>query len=173
MLEDLGNIGDFLGGIGVVITLAYLAVQIRQNSRSVKASAAQSVLQSLSEALSASAASPGLTRVVAVGLTDFEQLDESEQTQLFVWLFAWFRIIEQAHQHYTMGNIEEDQWRSQIAHLKTLMVAPACSRFWEVRRMVFSASFRSFVDSLDSEGAAPSTSDALATFRGDSDSTAV
>ncbi len=49
MLEDLGNIGDFLGGIGVVVTLAYLAVQIRQNSRSVKVSAAQSVLQSLSD----------------------------------------------------------------------------------------------------------------------------
>ena len=120
MLEDLGNIGDFLGGIGVVVTLAYLAIQIRQNSRTVKASAAQSVLQSLSEALIASAESPRLTRVVSVGLTDFQQLDESEQAQLFVWLFAWFRIVEQAHQHYSMGNIEEDQWRSQITHLKTL-----------------------------------------------------
>ena len=168
MLEQLGNIGDFLGGIGVVVTLAYLAVQIRQNSRSVKASAAQSVLQSLSEALRASAESPGLTRVVAVGLTDLKQLDESEQAQLFMWLFAWFRIIEQAHQHYTMGNIEEDQWASQITHLKTIMAAPACSRFWEARRSVFSTGFQEFVDSLDSAGAAPSTSDALATFRGDS-----
>ena len=33
MLEALGNIGDFIGGIGVVITLAYLAVQIRHNTR--------------------------------------------------------------------------------------------------------------------------------------------
>lgn len=165
MLEDLGNIGDFLGGIGVVITLAYLAVQIRQNSRSVKATAAQSVLQSLSEALLTSAESPGLTRVVAVGLTDFEQLDELEQTQLFIWLFAWFRIIEQAHQHYTTGNIEEDQWRGQVTHLKALMLAPACSRFWQARRSVFSTGFQKFVDSLDTEGAAPATSDALAAFR--------
>ena len=138
------------------MALAYLAIQIRQNSRTVKASAAQSVLQSLSEALIASAESPRLTRVVSVGLTDFEQLDESEQAQLFVWLFAWFRIVEQAHQHYSMGNIEEDQWRSQITHLKTMMAAPACSRFWKARRSVFSTGFQEFVDSLDSIGAAPS-----------------
>jgi len=29
MLDTLGNIGDFVGGIGVVVTLLYLAVQIR------------------------------------------------------------------------------------------------------------------------------------------------
>ena len=29
MIETLGNIGDFVGGIGVVVTLFYLAFQIR------------------------------------------------------------------------------------------------------------------------------------------------
>jgi hypothetical protein len=29
VLEDLGNLGDFLGGIGVVVTLLYLAIQVR------------------------------------------------------------------------------------------------------------------------------------------------
>ena len=36
MLEDLGNIGDFLGGIGVVVTLVYLAYQIRQNTDQIR-----------------------------------------------------------------------------------------------------------------------------------------
>ena len=33
MIDALGNIGDFVGGIGVVVTLAYLAVQIRHSSK--------------------------------------------------------------------------------------------------------------------------------------------
>ena len=33
MLEDLGNLGDFLGGIAVIATLIYLAIQLRQNTR--------------------------------------------------------------------------------------------------------------------------------------------
>ncbi len=30
-LQDLGNIGDFVGGIAVVISLVYLAFQIRRS----------------------------------------------------------------------------------------------------------------------------------------------
>ena len=33
MLEALGDLGDFLGGIGVMITVIYLALQIRHNTR--------------------------------------------------------------------------------------------------------------------------------------------
>lgn len=31
-LQDLGAVGEFVGAIGVVVTLVYLAYQIRQNS---------------------------------------------------------------------------------------------------------------------------------------------
>jgi hypothetical protein len=33
MVETLGNIGDFIGGIGVVVTLAYLALAHREALR--------------------------------------------------------------------------------------------------------------------------------------------
>jgi len=32
-LEELGGIGEFIGGIGVIVSLLYLARQIRDNSR--------------------------------------------------------------------------------------------------------------------------------------------
>ena len=37
----LGNYGEFIGAIAIVITLIYLAVQLRQNTTSVRASAYQ------------------------------------------------------------------------------------------------------------------------------------
>lgn len=37
-LEVLGSIGDFVGGFGVVVSLLYLAAQIRQNTRAVRSS---------------------------------------------------------------------------------------------------------------------------------------
>ena len=43
VIEALGDIGDFLGGIGVVITLIYLAGQIRQNTRSIRMSALETL----------------------------------------------------------------------------------------------------------------------------------
>jgi hypothetical protein len=40
-LEDLGNIGEFVAAVAVVVSLVYVAVQIRQNTRSVRASSYQ------------------------------------------------------------------------------------------------------------------------------------
>jgi hypothetical protein len=37
-VETLGNVGDFLGGLAVIASLLYLAVQIRQNTRAVRSS---------------------------------------------------------------------------------------------------------------------------------------
>lgn len=39
MLEALGNVGDFTGGLGVVVTLVYPAMQVRQNSEQIRESA--------------------------------------------------------------------------------------------------------------------------------------
>lgn len=36
MLETLGDLGDFLGGIGVIVTLVYLAIQIRRNTEQTR-----------------------------------------------------------------------------------------------------------------------------------------
>ena len=32
-LQDLGNMSQFIGGIAIVISLVYLAIQVRQNTR--------------------------------------------------------------------------------------------------------------------------------------------
>jgi hypothetical protein len=37
-IQDLGAIGEFVGSIGVIVTLVYLAIQIRANTRAIKAS---------------------------------------------------------------------------------------------------------------------------------------
>ena len=35
-LADLGNLGEFVGALGVVAALVYLAFQIRQNTRQLR-----------------------------------------------------------------------------------------------------------------------------------------
>ena len=37
-LENLANLGEFIGGVAVIASLIYPAIQIRQNTRSVKSS---------------------------------------------------------------------------------------------------------------------------------------
>ena len=153
MFEVLGNIGDFAGGIGVVITLIYLAVQIRMNSRSVKAGAAQSVIQSLAEAYRTTAMSSELCYIIVIGSKDPATLNEHQRAQLYMWLTSWFRLVEQAYLHYEMGNIPETTWNGQLAHLKSALATPSMREFWSARNEIYSEEFRRLVAVLDTSGA--------------------
>ena len=39
-LTQLANLGEFIGGIAVLVTLVYLALQVRQNTSALRASSA-------------------------------------------------------------------------------------------------------------------------------------
>ena len=45
-LIELGALGEFIGAIGVVVTLVYLALQIRHNTRAVRSSMHQDMIES-------------------------------------------------------------------------------------------------------------------------------
>ncbi len=47
--EAIGAIGEVVGGVAVIATLLYLAVQIRQNAQSVRNAASLSVNEGLAE----------------------------------------------------------------------------------------------------------------------------
>ena len=57
-IQDLGAIGEFVGALGVVITLGYLAYQIRQNTTQSK----QNTLTGKAAAVNASSRSLRETR---------------------------------------------------------------------------------------------------------------
>ncbi len=41
-LTQLANLGEFIGGVAVVVTLVYLAAQVRQNTNAIKVSSYRS-----------------------------------------------------------------------------------------------------------------------------------
>ena len=72
--EAIGAIGEVLGAAAVVATLGYLAVQIRQNSRAVKNSAAQSMLSEANASLRVASSDPSTARAVILGQSLFNIL---------------------------------------------------------------------------------------------------
>ena len=146
--EAIGAIGEVLGAAAVVITLGYLAVQIRQNSRAVKNSAAQTLLSEANESLRVASSDPATARAVILGQTLFEELSEEERAQFVTWMFAWMRTIELAYFQYIQGYIDEEIWEGQRAHQRQLIHAPAIRKWWSHRRCFFSQRFQNYMDEL-------------------------
>ena len=146
--EAVGAIGELIGAVTVVITLLYLAIQIRQNSQAVKNSAAQTLLSELNDSLRVASSEPTTARAVILGQTLFGELSEEGRAQFITWMFAWMRTIEQAYFQYVQGYIDEEIWEGQRAHLRQLMQAPAVKEWWLHRRCFFSQRFQHYLEEL-------------------------
>ena len=86
MIENLGNIGDLIGGVGVFVTLVYLATQVRQNTRSHRLASIQQII-STSVSISVSA-STGPIPAIFAKCEKSDRLTEEEFAQFLMYVWA-------------------------------------------------------------------------------------
>ena len=108
--DAIGAIAELLGAVGVIVSLVYLATQIRQsreqmnqNTVALRTAAYQ---QLLSDGLHVGGTQalivPGLDRVVRLGLADFGQLDEDDRFRFTLWINSVMHTHDNAHFQYRM-----------------------------------------------------------------------
>ena len=147
--DAIGAVGEIVGACGVILSLVYLAIQIRQNSNSTKSAAGQSILIMLNEAANIGASSPENARIIIRGQTDFDSLTEDQKLQFALWMISFFRSLDLAFQNYSKGLIEESAWRGYAFQLESFMSSPSVRRVWLARRELFSDDFRTYVEALE------------------------
>jgi hypothetical protein len=131
VLDALGNIGDFVGGIAVIITLIYLAVQIRHNTRSTKLASMQSTLLAAQNVGILPAQDRSLARVVRVGLSTPDELDEDEFQQFRYFLMNMLRVHEDMFVQHRAGVVDDETWMARSISLRTIFSMPGGRRVWD------------------------------------------
>ena len=76
-IQDLGSIGELVAAIATVVTLVYLAVQIRQNTKMIGASLAQAHRDARNDTTRFLATDPETARVYRHGLRDPDSLGDT------------------------------------------------------------------------------------------------
>lgn len=153
-LEDLGNIGEFIGAIGVVASLIYLALQIRQNSHQITQNT-NSVLGSVelehtrlaSDWLVTIAQNPELGRVWRLGLSEPTKLTEDEALQFAMLMGSAFYRMEGDFRQYKRGLLSKESWEPIGEVISRYMRSPAVLAWWSRRDVPFARSFSEYVDS--------------------------
>jgi hypothetical protein len=129
-LEDLGNIGEFVAAVAVVLSLIYLAVQIRQNTRSVRMASHHAVMSEFRTNVRVLTQDPELASAYQVGLEHPDQLSETDRARFGPMLASSVQIYEELYAHYRAGLIERDLWESRQRNLFYLMSLPGPLAWW-------------------------------------------
>jgi hypothetical protein len=153
-LQDLGNLGEFVGALGVIASLLYLALQIRQGSRQIRENT-NSVLGSVenenargsSEFLQSLAERPQLARVWRMGLSEPAKLTQDEGAQFALLMGAAFYRLEGPFRQYKRGLLSEDSWEPWERLIRRYLHSPAVLGWWSRRDVPFAPSFIEYVDS--------------------------
>jgi hypothetical protein len=145
-MEALGNIGDFLGGIGVVITLIYLAGQIRQNTRSIRTSAFQAAQRDIADKLDGLSNDPELIRIYFDGNHKFESFSKEDRRRYAIFMMGWLRRYETLLYQTQLGNINSEQWEGQLSELRAAFKYPGARAWWGQASGSFNRDLREFVE---------------------------
>jgi hypothetical protein len=146
VLDAIGNIGDFVGGIGVVLTLLYLAGQIRQNTRSIRVSAFEAAQRDLSEAIDLLASDPELIRIYFDGNRDFESFSQDDRRRYACFMSGFMRRYETIVYQTRLGNIDPKDWEGVRENLRQTFQGAGARAWWSGARSHFNAELREYVE---------------------------
>ena len=146
-LELLNAFAQLIAAIGVIASLFYLAVQIRQNTRSQRSIVVDSLTGSLIALLGPQATDPALTRAFAAAVEDWHAATEEDRLRAIALLLMLFKLCENAWFQQRQGTLDREQWEAWDLHIRVYYHRPGVKTWWSLRRAMFTASFREYVES--------------------------
>lgn len=147
-LTELANIGEFIGGIAVIVTLIYLTVQLRQNTRAVK-SATVANNTSLWASMLVEISSGDKTKAYLHGLVGDETITPEEFLQFFLIARAMFVSFEGQHHQYKEGMLDETLYDGYERSFQAQVLSmPGFRRYWQQFSHEFTPAFQLRVGAL-------------------------
>ena len=145
-LETISAIAQLVAAVGVIASLFYLAVQIRQNTRSQRSVVVDSLTHSLIALLGPQATDPALTRAFAAAVEDWRGATEEDRWRAVAVLFTIFKLFENAWFQQRQGTLEREQWQGWDLYIRAYYHRPGVRTWWSLRRGMFAAGFRDYVE---------------------------
>jgi hypothetical protein len=145
-LQTLANLGEFISGIVVIISLLYLALQIRQNTLSQRTDTYARALDRIATMQARMSERGEFTDILIKGVADHRQLTQRERTQ-FTWMFyEMFGAFEFMHDQNHSGSLPEAVWQRWADTLLWWMAFPGVQAWWDSRPTPFTPAFTQFIE---------------------------
>jgi hypothetical protein len=146
--DAIGAIGEVVGAVGVIVSLLYLALQIRQNSNVVRSATRQAISTTQVELGLRIGESPDLRVAMAKlwGLGDPPTAAQDAEIRDHMLVRAFLRAYENQYHQFKDGTFDADMWNGYLAGLRGIILIAYGRQVWEMSRAWFSADFARFVD---------------------------
>lgn len=125
----IGAIGEILGAVAVLVTLVYLAIQIRQNTRSVTMSVYESAMSGFNEVMRDITTNGDLSEIVRRGALDPASLSEEELFRFNFAIRCYSNHVYKLFRLNRQGAFPDGEWRRVILEAVQVFSMPGYAAF--------------------------------------------
>ena len=145
-LETLANLGELVSATAVVVSLVYLAYQVRQSTHSLRTENYARALERVAAMQARLSSDAAFAAIVTRGAIDTSRLTAEERVQ-FTWTFyEMFGAFEFMFHQSESGALPREVWQRWSDTLAWWISLPGVQAWWLARPAPFSSSFTCHVD---------------------------
>ena len=145
-LDQVANIAEISAAALVIVSLIYVAIQIKQNTKATQLSTSQAFIDTHGEVVLHIAVDKEFREIYWRGLKGLSNLDGSETAAFAVWTNHAFRVWESFYYQWQEGVFDDRLWAGFKVQLCDFFGYPGTREIWSARNHLFSEEFRELVD---------------------------
>ena len=149
----IGTFVEIIGAVAVIVSILYLAVQISDNTRSVRANAGFEAAHSWAisnEILYQASKEDRMTFVRAFDpVESWDEFSEDERVHISIFMRSIFQKLEGQYFLFKYGNLDKGIWDNRKAWAAGVLQTPFFQHWWRVEKsqLIYSPEFIELVES--------------------------
>ncbi len=143
--EAVGAIGEMAGAGGVIVSLLYLAVQIKRQNVESRLAAMNELVHQRNIFYGAVAENGELATIWITGQENFDALDRVEKSRFFADVGRTFMSTEGLLHQKLQGRLDPSMWSAVDRTMRDFCNCPGVKAFWPLRGHWFSDEFNAYI----------------------------
>jgi len=145
--EAISAIGQLVGALAVVISLIYLAREVRSNARATRQAAMRATLDNFNRLGQQLTQHSDLAGLYYRGLDDFESLEGVDRARFSWFMHQIFRNVEDVYHQHLEGHLDPRVWRGLEVTMRDINIEPGVQAWWRSYSHCFSGEeFAKFIN---------------------------
>ena len=146
--ETMGVIAEIVAAFAVIVSLWYLAIQLRQNTELARAELEVRLGVIWAELHDSMIQNPDLAKTYDLAEKNWSEINNKD-ARAYLWFVAKsFHILEGMYRQYRRGLLAKEVWEPYEQYIFGVLQIEAVKGWWQSDGSLTSKQFRDHVDSL-------------------------
>ena len=147
-IQDWGALGEMIGGLAIIVSLVYVGLQIKQNTKTTQVATSQAFTDLHGVIVMPVVCDKEFRDIYWRGLSGLSNLQGNELAAFSAWTVHTFRTWESFYYQWQASAFDDHLWSGFQIQLRDLVGYPGIRETWKTRTHHFSEEFQELVEQL-------------------------